>query len=260
MIKIDKKVVGFAVVGDDDRQAESQMESMEGEDVVLPDIDNLLTPIRKPNGMQQSFTVREPLVSVAYGKLEPIVTIGTIPVSHIKDSDEFKTLRVSELYAAQDDRAEIAGWKELSMRLSSLCIKQGVSLSKVVRQWSKITGEDNIRVKTPYGKTRSTSHEIAAMGAVIHNSLYELGFLTEEGLDVPYHKLPRLQGEGILGALVKPDADEPASNLKLVDDAEQENGDSFPENAQLCVKCTTKAVVKLDGCMTCLNCGDSKCG
>ena len=24
--------------------------------------------------------------------------------------------------------------------------------------------------------------------------------------------------------------------------------------------CATKAVIELDGCMTCLNCGDSKCG
>jgi hypothetical protein len=35
---------------------------------------------------------------------------------------------------------------------------------------------------------------------------------------------------------------------------------AFPEGAVLCARCSTKAVVKLDGCMTCLNCGDSKCG
>ena len=34
----------------------------------------------------------------------------------------------------------------------------------------------------------------------------------------------------------------------------------FPEGAQLCAKCSTAAVVMMDGCMTCLNCGDSKCG
>ena len=34
---------------------------------------------------------------------------------------------------------------------------------------------------------------------------------------------------------------------------------SFPESARLCLKCHTKAMVLLDGCMTCLNCGDSKC-
>jgi polyferredoxin len=35
---------------------------------------------------------------------------------------------------------------------------------------------------------------------------------------------------------------------------------SYPEGAQLCVKCSTAAVVMMDGCMTCLSCGDSKCG
>jgi hypothetical protein len=34
----------------------------------------------------------------------------------------------------------------------------------------------------------------------------------------------------------------------------------FPPNATHCNKCNYKAVVLLDGCNTCLNCGDSKCG
>jgi hypothetical protein len=35
---------------------------------------------------------------------------------------------------------------------------------------------------------------------------------------------------------------------------------AFPAGAVLCGKCSTTAVVMMDGCMTCLNCGDSKCG
>ncbi len=34
----------------------------------------------------------------------------------------------------------------------------------------------------------------------------------------------------------------------------------FPPEARLCSKCSTKAVIRMDGCVTCLNCGDSKCG
>ena len=42
---------------------------------------------------------------------------------------------------------------------------------------------------------------------------------------------------------------------------EEESGSGdFPDGAQLCPKCSTKALVLMDGCMTCLNCGDSKCG
>ena len=35
---------------------------------------------------------------------------------------------------------------------------------------------------------------------------------------------------------------------------------SFPADAQLCNKCNVKAAILMDGCYTCLNCGDSKCG
>ena len=35
--------------------------------------------------------------------------------------------------------------------------------------------------------------------------------------------------------------------------------DSFPPGSQLCKVCHVSAVIMLDGCLTCLNCGDSKC-
>ncbi len=39
-----------------------------------------------------------------------------------------------------------------------------------------------------------------------------------------------------------------------------EAGGAFPAEAQLCRKCQTRAVVSMDNCLTCLHCGDSKCG
>ena len=41
---------------------------------------------------------------------------------------------------------------------------------------------------------------------------------------------------------------------------EEASAGDFPADAQLCQKCQTKAVIQMDGCMTCLNCGESKCG
>lgn len=38
------------------------------------------------------------------------------------------------------------------------------------------------------------------------------------------------------------------------------NNNSFPPSATLCLKCHTKAVIVMDGCKTCLSCGNSKCG
>jgi hypothetical protein len=41
---------------------------------------------------------------------------------------------------------------------------------------------------------------------------------------------------------------------------QQASDSGFPAGAQLCDRCHTVARVVLDGCLTCLNCGDSKCG
>ena len=41
---------------------------------------------------------------------------------------------------------------------------------------------------------------------------------------------------------------------------EVDSDGKFPESATLCASCNTKAVVILDGCQTCLQCGASKCG
>ena len=46
------------------------------------------------------------------------------------------------------------------------------------------------------------------------------------------------------------------------DEAASESGEgaSFPPTASMCYKCNNKALVLMDGCQTCLNCGYSKCG
>ena len=59
------------------------------------------------------------------------------------------------------------------------------------------------------------------------------------------------------GAMVGEDASDyvmPAAQ------ASDETTGAFPPGAMMCGKCNTQALVLLDGCQTCLNCGYSKCG
>lgn len=86
---------------------------------------------------------------------------------------------------------------------------------------------------------------IAEIGNVIETHLTEIGMLKAPGLDE--HQQAFL-------------ADKQAELLAEEAVAEQSAGSGFPANAALCYKCHTKAQVQRDGCMTCLNCGDSKCG
>ena len=93
-------------------------------------------------------------------------------------------------------------------------------------------------------------------GKFMPSIIAELGYVIEK----------HLQSIGLLKA---PEMDE--GRKKLIEEkraefeARSKQQDAFakghfPEGAQLCAKCSTAAVVLMDGCMTCLSCGDSKCG
>jgi hypothetical protein len=95
-----------------------------------------------------------------------------------------------------------------------------------------------------------------AGGKFMPSIIAELGYVIEKHLQT-------------IGLLKMPEMDEHRKKLiqekKAEFDARNKQQDAFanghfPEGAQLCAKCSTAAVVLMDGCMTCLNCGDSKCG
>jgi hypothetical protein len=67
---------------------------------------------------------------------------------------------------------------------------------------------------------------------------------------------PASAGEGRDGGALSA-IPQPASHEDI---AVTGDGTSFPPSATLCHKCSTKALVIMDGCATCLNCGYSKCG
>jgi len=93
-------------------------------------------------------------------------------------------------------------------------------------------------------------------GKFMPSIIAELGYVVEKHLQM-------------IGLLKAPEMD--AERKKLIEEKKAEfeartqqqdafANSHFPEGAQLCAKCSTAAVIMMDGCMTCLNCGDSKCG
>ena len=52
--------------------------------------------------------------------------------------------------------------------------------------------------------------------------------------------------------------EEKREQLDLTEDCAGQS--DLPASAEICKKCFAKAVIALDGCMTCMSCGDSKCG
>jgi hypothetical protein len=83
---------------------------------------------------------------------------------------------------------------------------------------------------------------VAEIGDVLDRHMRRIGLITEEALSEAHLALIAEKREA-------------ATNS-----AEEREDASYPPGAQLCQKCFTNAMVMMDGCMTCLSCGDSKCG
>ncbi|HEX7339451.1 MAG TPA: NrdJb, partial [Rhodanobacteraceae bacterium] len=96
---------------------------------------------------------------------------------------------------------------------------------------------------------------VAEIGAVIEQHMKTIGLIHDPELSdsqkalIAEKRAALAEREAAAVKTAKPD-DASATEAK---------GD-FPANAMLCSKCNTKALVLMDNCQTCLNCGYSKCG
>ncbi|MDS1310079.1 NrdJb [Marinobacter xiaoshiensis] len=87
---------------------------------------------------------------------------------------------------------------------------------------------------------------VAEIGAVIEKHLKAVGLMESEEMSETTKRI-----------LAEKRAEFEANNAKATND---DKAGDFPPNATMCGKCSTKAVIVMDGCATCLSCGDSKCG
>ena len=93
-------------------------------------------------------------------------------------------------------------------------------------------------------------------GKFMPSIIAELGYVIEKHLQT-IGVMPRPEIDEHRAALIKQKKEEYEARNKQQDAFSRGH---YPEGAQLCPKCSTAAVIMMDGCMTCLSCGDSKCG
>ena len=105
---------------------------------------------------------------------------------------------------------------------------------------------------------------VAELGTVIEQHLIDIGLLEKEELDEHQQahveearaKFEKAQARSHPEAKARTDA---KTEDPVPDPAVGPGVDEFPAGATLCARCNTKAMVQMDGCLTCLNCGESKC-
>ncbi len=84
---------------------------------------------------------------------------------------------------------------------------------------------------------------VAEIGWAIEDHLQKIGMMTK--VEIPAHQQKIMDEK-------RADFESAAGPLAEAND--------FPPTSELWKKCSVKATILMDGCMTCLNCGESKCG
>jgi hypothetical protein len=101
---------------------------------------------------------------------------------------------------------------------------------------------------------------IAEIGSVIEEHMKSIGLIKDPELSEAQRALIAEKRAAYEQGLKKTPEPARAAPVAGGDIAVTGEGTSFPPSATMCGKCNTKALVLMDGCQTCLNCGYSKCG
>jgi len=235
MIKIERKITGYAVAKPDteDKAAKPEYKREDGGGK-RADIIRMHEKLERPEMLIGStYKVKTPISDHAM-----YVTINDIVLN---EGTEHEKRRPFEIFI-NSKNLDHYQWIVALTRIISAVFRKGGDVTFLVDELKAVFD--------PRGGYWQTG------GKFMPSIIAELGYIVEKHLIM-------------IGLLAAPELDENQKKLIAEKRAEYEESkkqkdafskSEYPAGAQLCVKCNTVALVKLDGCMTCLSCGDSKCG
>ena len=241
-IKIDHRIVEFNV-----NQPQQELDSDQPDQPEQPVVQSV--PIEtsadgKVVRMHEKLERPEMLRGSTYKVKTPVsdhamyVTINDIVLNA---DTEFETYRPYEIFI-NSKNLDHYQWIVALTRVMSAVFRKGGDVTFLVDEL-KAVFDPRGGYWQPGGKFMPSI--IAELGHIVEKHLQYIGLLPAETLDEHQQQL----------------VDE--KRRQFEDQSRQQDAfatGQFPEGAQLCSKCNTAAVVMMDGCMTCLNCGESKCG
>ena len=231
-ITIDKKIVGYSVSRNEAEKTVSKATS--------PPEDAESNVIR----MHEKLERPEVLIGSTYKVKTPVsdhamyVTINDIVLN---EGTKHEQRRPFEIFI-NSKNLDHYQWIVALTRIMSAVFRKGGDVTFLVDEL-KAVFDPRGGYWQPGGKYMPSI--IAELGHIVERHLTQIGLLKAPELSEAHRKL-----------LSEKRAEFAARGAQV--DAFSEG--RFPEGAQLCTKCNTAAAVMLDGCLTCLNCGYSKCG
>jgi hypothetical protein len=248
-IKINKKIKGYAVVTPEDKPeakpaaAPAKAESS-GAEVIQ---------------MHESVERPETLVGATYKIKSPLfehalyVTINDIVLNA---GTEHEQRRPFEIFINSKNMDHFQ-WIVALTRIMSAVFRKGGDVTFLVEEMKAVFDPRGGYFKA--GGVYMPSI-VAEIGAVVEQHMKMIGLIKDPEMSDSQRALiaeKRAAYEAAQGGKAAEVAPVAASGAA---DASAGAESSFPAGATMCSKCNTQALVLMDGCQTCLNCGYSKCG
>ena len=235
-IKIDKKITKYNVVNDEEQPAEDIAATAEAAAVEekASNVIQMHEKLERPDMLVGStYKIKTPLSEHAL-----YVTINDVLLNQ---DTEHELRRPFEIFINSKNMDHFQ-WIVALTRIVSAVFRKGGDVTFLVEELRSVFDPRGGYFKKG-GKYMPSL--VAEIGDAIECHMRMIGLLKDDGLDEHQRKLVAEKRAQFEAASSSADS--------------ADNGD-FPEGAQLCAKCHTKAAIQMDGCLTCLNCGESKCG
>jgi hypothetical protein len=224
-IKIEKKIVSYSVVDKTDEQKDEKKE-------IAAEVVQIGEPLARPDKITGStYKVKTPVTEHAL-----YITINDVIMNEGTDQEHRRPFEIF----VNSKNMEHFQWIVGLTRVMSAVFRKGGDLTFLIEELESVFDPNGGYYKKGGKYVPSL---VAELGQVLEEHLKNIGMLkvTE----------PEAHQQQLIN-------DKKAEYLKKNPDKLDDSG--FPKDAQLCNKCQTKAAIMMDGCLTCLNCGESKCG
>lgn len=231
-LKIDKKIVKYTVVNKDDTAAKKT--ESEDKATAMSNVVHMHEKLERPDMLLGStYKIRTPLTEHAL-----YVTINDVVLN---PGTEHELRRPFEIFINSKNMDHFQ-WIVALTRIISAVFRKGGDVTFLVEELRSVFDPRGGYFKKG-GKFMPSL--VAEIGDAIESHLRMIGLIKDTGLDEHQKKhIAQKRGE--------------YERTQATNEGRTDS--NFPAGSQLCMKCSTKAVVKMEGCLTCLNCGESKCG
>jgi hypothetical protein len=262
-VKIDKKIKGYAVVTPEDKAKEAARAESVSRAAAEADLDPASNVIQ----MHERIERPEVLVGSTYKIKSPLVEHAmyvTINDIVLNAGTEHESRRPFEIFINSKSMDHFQ-WIVALTRIMSAVFRKGGDVTFLVEEMKAVFDPRGGYFKA--GGVYMPSL-VAELGAIVEDHLKSIGMIHDPELSAAQRALIAEKRAAYEQRAKKNAEISPSLGGTMSDaDARTEEvievtgeGASFPPSATMCHKCSTKAVVIMDGCATCLNCGYSKCG